>query len=134
MIAQLLGIILTIIPIPGGNPAARLEIKMEHCEQIRKLLPQARCVTDGGMLTVHVSSRSDFKDPIARKAIAFDMESWFRVGGRLFTLHMRKQDDFMICVTRRSGFQCWTAQRVTGEGVDSEDEVLQDATPLEDSP
>lgn len=133
MVAHILGIILVISPIPGGDPAARLEIKVEHCEQIRKLLPGVRCVMDKGMLTVHVESRSDFKNPLTRKIIALEMESWFRAGGRLFTLHMRKQGEFMICMTRRSGFQCWTAQRVTGEGVDSEDEVLQDATPLEDS-
>ncbi len=133
MIAQLLSIILVVSPIPGGDPAARLEIKMEHCTYIRKLLPQARCVMDYKMLTMHICSRTDFEDPLVQKVIAAEMLTWFRMGGGTFVLHMRVQDEFLVCMTRPGGFTCWNAERTTA-GVDTESEVLQDATPLEDSP
>ncbi|MEE8607479.1 MAG: hypothetical protein V3S55_07745 [Nitrospiraceae bacterium] len=112
MKALLLGIILTIIPIPGGDPAARLEFPAKSCRRIQRVLPQSRCAWDKGMFTVHVSSRSDFNDPIIKKALEVELEAWFEAGGDLFALHFREQEEFVICITRKDGYNCYDAHRV----------------------
>ena len=134
MIAHILGTIIAISPIPGGDPAARLEVEVKPCTQVRKLLPQVRCVTDKRMLTMHIRSRTDFDDPVIQKVIASEMLAWFGSGGGTFVLHMRVQDEFLVCMTRPGGFTCWNAERVTAEGVDTEGEVLQDAPITEVQP
>lgn len=128
MIAQLLAIIIATAPFSG---VTNFEVTLKHCAAIRKILPDSRCVKDTRMLTMHVESRSDFEDPLIREVIGLEMMAWFGAGGKLFTLHFRKQDEFIVCMTRVGGFTCWNAERAEKE-VDSVPSNAQDA--LEDLP
>ena len=133
MIAQLLGILLAVNPVPNGETVTRLEILQKHCVEIQHVLPESRCVIDQRMLTIHIQSRADFKDPIIEKILALELEAWFEAGGRLFDIHFRKEEEFLVCMTRRGWFTCYNAVRVDEE-VDIKTGTLQDAPTTESSP
>ena len=109
MTAHLLTLILATAPFPGMSPFEM--ITLDHCAGIRKILPESRCVKDTRMLTLHIKSRTDFEDLLVREVISLETMAWFGAGGKIFTLHFRKQDEFVVCMTRDGGFTCWNAKR-----------------------
>ena len=133
MITQLIGLLLAVSPVPNAETVTRLEISQKHCVEIQKSLPESRCIIDQRMLTIHIKSRADFDDPIIQKILALELEVWFGGGGRLFAIHFRKEDSFLVCMTHGNGYTCYTAVRVKGD-VDMTPSSLQDAPTTEGSP